>query len=99
MDKFDSLGVIKNEINYEEEKLQHFTNTIAAMKNQNHRFSRWFALRVQPFVTGQRYSALKRLPFSPLFLAAAKAAYFSFYLLPDYFLLASFCRLTRKRVK
>ena len=99
MDKFDSLGVIKNEINYEEEKLQHFTNTIAAMKNQNHRLSRWFALRVQPFVTGQRYSALKRLPFSPLFLAAAKAAYFSFYLLPDYFLLASFRRLTRKRVK
>lgn len=67
--------------------------------NQNHRLSRWFALRVQPFVTGQRYSALKRLPFAPLFLAAAKAAYFSFYLLPDYFLLASFCRLTRKRVK
>ncbi|MDD7451040.1 MAG: hypothetical protein PUK76_08330, partial [Treponema sp.] len=47
-------------------------------KNQNHRLSRWFALRVQPFVTGQRYSALKRLPFAPLFLAAAKAAYFSF---------------------
>ena len=69
------------------------------LRNQNHRLSRWFALRVQPFVTGQRYSALKRLPFSPLFLAAAKAAYFSFYLLPDYFLLASFRRLTRKRVK
>ena len=34
MDKFDSLGVIKNEINYEEEKLQHFTNTIAAMKKK-----------------------------------------------------------------
>ena len=34
MDKFDSLGVIKNEINYEEEKLQHFANTIAAMKKK-----------------------------------------------------------------
>ena len=34
MDKFDSLGVIKNEINYEEEKLQHFTNTIEAMKKK-----------------------------------------------------------------
>ena len=44
--------------------------------NQNHRLSRWFALRVQPFVTGQRYSALNRLPCAPLFLAAAKAAYF-----------------------
>ena len=43
---------------------------------QNHRLSRWFALRVQPFVTGQRYSALNRLPCAPLFLAAAKAAYF-----------------------
>lgn len=31
MDKFDSLDVIKNEINYEEEKLQHFTNTIATL--------------------------------------------------------------------
>ena len=44
MDKFDSLGVIKNEINYEEEKLQHFTNTIAAMKNHNHPSNGWFAL-------------------------------------------------------
>ena len=35
MDKFDSLGVIKNEINYEEEKLQHFTNTITAMKKKD----------------------------------------------------------------
>ena len=34
MDKFDSLGVIKNEINYEEEKLQLVTNTIAAMKKK-----------------------------------------------------------------
>ena len=34
MDKFDSLGVIKKEVCYDEEKLQHFTNTIAAMKKK-----------------------------------------------------------------
>lgn len=41
MDKFDSLGVIKNEVCYDEKKLQYFTNTIAAMKNHNHPSKGW----------------------------------------------------------
>ncbi|WP_296014138.1 hypothetical protein [uncultured Treponema sp.] len=34
MDKFDSLGVIKNEVCYDEKMLQYFTDTIFTMKNK-----------------------------------------------------------------
>ena len=43
MDRFNSLGVIKNEVNYDENKLQHFTDTIATMKN----FAKIFIIRFQ----------------------------------------------------
>ena len=34
MDKFESLGVIKNELIYDEQLLQHFTLTIENMKKK-----------------------------------------------------------------
>ena len=34
MDKFESLGIIKNPVNYDESKLAHFTETIANMKKK-----------------------------------------------------------------
>ncbi len=34
MDKFDSLGVIKNEVCYDEKMLQHFTDAITTMKKK-----------------------------------------------------------------
>ena len=34
MNRFETLGVIKNEVSYDEKLLQHFTNTIDAMKNK-----------------------------------------------------------------
>lgn len=34
MDRFESLGVIKNEVNYDEKLLQHFTDTISSMKKK-----------------------------------------------------------------
>ena len=34
MDRFDSVGVIKNSPIFDDEKLQHFTNTIEAMRRQ-----------------------------------------------------------------
>lgn len=32
MDKFDSLGIIKNKVDYDESKLKHFTNVIAELR-------------------------------------------------------------------
>ena len=34
MDKFESLGIIKNPVDYDEEKLEYFTKTIAACKQK-----------------------------------------------------------------
>jgi hypothetical protein len=32
MNRFENLGIIKNELNIEEEKLNHFTNTVNTLK-------------------------------------------------------------------
>ena len=34
MDKFESLGIIKNEVNYDEKMLNYFTDTISAMRKK-----------------------------------------------------------------
>lgn len=34
MDKFESLGIIKNPVDFDESKLAHFTETIDAMKRK-----------------------------------------------------------------
>lgn len=34
MDKFESLGIIKNPVDFDEAKLAHFTETIASLKQK-----------------------------------------------------------------